>query len=138
MTDQRFVNPNGIQFSHDDIFNVVDDFYTRIQHDELLSVPFKSVHDWPEHIKRLTHFWWIRLGGKPYMFSDYNPIPKHFFAGFNAVFLERWLNLFHETHRQHLNDEQCALWKDLSEQMGQGLSLRNEMFRKHYEESQKT
>lgn len=133
MKEDKSVKPNGIVFSHDDIANVVDDFYTRVQLDPVLSVPFNSVHDWPEHVRRLTHFWWIRLGGKPYMFSDYNPVPKHYFAGFNAELLHRWLQLFHATLQHHLNNEQYELWKDLSTQMGQGLSLRNELFRREHE-----
>src|SRR5690606_3202739 len=102
---------NGVLFTHENIFNVVDDFYTRIQKDELLSVPFQSVHDWPEHIERLTHFWWIRFGGRIYLFSDYNPVLKHFFAGFNEELLARWLMLFHDTFKEHLNEEQQTLWK---------------------------
>lgn len=133
MKEDRAVKPNGITFTHDDIHKVVDEFYAHIQLDPQLSLAFKSVHDWPEHVRRLTHFWWIRLGGKPYMFSDYNPVPKHYFAGFNAELLQRWLQLFHITLQQHLNNEQYQLWKELSEQMGQGLSLRNELFRKQYE-----
>ncbi len=137
MNEDSVVKPNGITFTLKDITTVVDDFYGRVQRDPALSVPFQSVHDWPEHIRRLSHFWWIRLGGKPYMFSDYNPVPKHYFAGFNEELLKRWLELFHATLQQHLNSEQIALWKELSEQMGQGLSLRNEMFRKHHEGTSK-
>lgn len=127
------IEVGGVSFTHQDIFNVVDDFYTRIQADPLLQVPFRSVHDWPEHIERLTHFWWIRFGGKPYMFSEYNPVLKHFFAGFNPTFLKQWLFLFHETFKDHLTEDQAAFWTMLSQRMGQALSFKNDVFKQHYE-----
>lgn len=126
------LNVNGVTFAHADIFSVVDDFYTRIQKDPLLKVPFSSVHDWPEHIEKLTHFWWLRFGGRAYLFSEYNPVLKHFFAGFNDELLKRWLELFHETLKEHLNEDQCALWKNISERMGHALSQRNESLKAHY------
>lgn len=130
---EKTVSVNGVDFSHDDLFRVVDDFYTRIQNDPVLQVPFKSVGDWPEHIQKLTHFWWVRFGGKPYLFNEYNPVLKHFFAGFNEELLKRWLSIFHETLRTHLTSEQVALWKMISERMGEGLSMRNELFKREYE-----
>lgn len=131
-------NPNEkiqlgkVNFSHQDIFNVVDKFYTKIQLDPILKIPFSSVHDWPEHIQRLTHFWWIRFGGKPYMFSQYNPVAKHFFAGFNEDLLQRWLRIFHETLNSELQADQAQLWKTISESMGQALLQKNEIFREEY------
>lgn len=132
-TDEILVN--NVIFTHKDIFNVVNDFYTRVQTDSLLKVPFSSVHDWPEHIQRITHFWWIRFGGKPYLFAEYNPVLKHFYAGFNAEFLTRWLQLFHATLRSHLNQSQSDLWVLISERMGQALSMKNEYFREQYEQN---
>lgn len=131
--DEKALNLNGVNFARDDIFRVVDDFYTRIQHDPILKVPFASVGDWPEHIERLTHFWWVRFGGKPYLFNEYNPVLKHFFAGFNRELLTRWLSIFHETLQAHLTIEQAALWKLISERMGEGLFAKNERFKKEYE-----
>lgn len=125
---------NGIVFTYQDIYTVIDDFYSKVQNDSLLKEPFSSVHDWPEHILRLTQFWWIRFGGKPYMFSEYNPVLKHFHAGFNAERLERWLELFHETLKTKLTEEQAKLWMFISEKMGQGLYIRNEMLIKHHAE----
>lgn len=121
----------GVEFTHKDIKKVVETFYNKVAVDPVLKVPFQSVHDWPEHIERLTHFWWIRFGGKPYMFSYYNPVPKHYYAGFNQTLLSRWLMLFHEVLSTHLNKEQCRVWTSISERMGQTLSQKNELFRIH-------
>ncbi len=129
----KTVKLNGIEFTHDDIFRVVDNFYDRIQQDPALQVPFKSVEDWPEHIRNLTHFWWTRFGGQPYLFNFYNPVEKHFFAGFNQELLTRWLFLFSETLQTQLKPEQAALWTLISERMGEGLSIKNELYKKEYE-----
>lgn len=120
-------------FTHEDIRRVVDDFYGRVQNDPILQVPFSSVHDWPGHIKRLTHFWWIRFGGAPYLAGSYNPVLKHYVAGFNAEFLSRWLGLFHDTLKTHLTETQAVTWARVSESMGQALSVKNELFKKQCE-----
>ncbi len=131
------ITVNGIPFEHGKMFKVVDEFYTLIQSDSLLKVPFASVHDWPDHIERLTHFWWIRFGGKPYLpFVSYNPVEKHFFAGFNQEFLERWLLLFHQTIDKHLNQDQAELWKLISKRMGHALSMKNDFYSQAYNEQQ--
>lgn len=127
---------NKISFSHQDIFNVVDSFYFQIQQDPTLSIPFASVHDWPEHVDRLTHFWWIRFGGKPYLFSEYNPVPKHFFAGFNVELLTRWLEIFHHVLKEKLTDQQAHIWANIAVKMGQVLTTKNEFFRLAQEESE--
>jgi len=132
--DNETISVNGVQFAHRDIYVVVDDFYTRIQLDPVLQIPFQSVGDWPEHIQKLTHFWWTRFGGKPYLFNHYDPVTKHFFAGFNRELLERWLSIFHDTLRSHLNPSQAELWKLISERMGDALSMKNELFRREYEQ----
>ncbi len=131
--ESQCVTVRGVAFHHEDIRRVVETFYRRVEHDPVLKVPFRSVHDWPEHIERLTHFWWIKFGGKPYMFGHYNPVLKHYHAGFNEAFLARWLGLFHEVLREHLNPEQCELWTLISTQMGRGLAVKNEWYRQMVE-----
>lgn len=126
-TDQ--VNVTGIIFTHDDIRRVIDRFYRQVAEDPQLKIPFQSVHDWPEHTERLTLFWWIRFGGKPYMFSEFNPIQKHFYAGFNEALLKRWLELFHQSLKAELRPEQAEFWEGLSVRMGQSLNARNELLK---------
>ncbi|MBL7543607.1 MAG: group III truncated hemoglobin [Bdellovibrionaceae bacterium] len=128
---------NGVSFSNHDLYIVVEDFYTRIQQDPILHVPFLSVVDWPEHIQKITHFWWIRFGGPAYMFSEYNPVAKHFFAGFNPELLQRWLSLFHATLETHLSQKQASLWKNISTRMGDALTIKNELFKQTYETDSK-
>lgn len=122
-----FVVLNHIRFSHADIFKVIDLFYKKVAEDSVLQIPFASVRNWPEHIERLTHFWWTRFGGRPYLSITYNPVQKHFEAGFSKYFLDHWLGLFHTTLQQCLTVDQSELWKNISIRMGESLHFRNEM-----------
>lgn len=126
------IRVNNVTFTHGDISRVVDDFYTRVAKDPVLEVPFRSVHDWPVHIARMTHFWWIRFGGVPYLATSYNPVEKHFHAGFNDTFLERWLSLFRETVQADLREDQSEFWSLVTERMGHSLSIKNEYYRQEY------
>jgi len=68
------------RIGRDGIAAVVDVFYTRIQGHPSLAGPFGIVEDWPHHKEKLTHFWWVLLGGDPYMEVDYSVPMKHFQA----------------------------------------------------------
>ncbi len=127
---EETVSFNDVTFSFKDIYDVVDRFYTKVQHDELLKVPFSSVHDWPHHIDHLSHFWWVRLGGEAYIDARYNPPLKHFKAGFNEKLLARWLELFYETLKENLNSEQAHLWAITAQRMGQALNMKNEIIKR--------
>jgi hemoglobin len=120
---------NDVEFTHADIERVVQDFYSRVAQDPVLKVPFASVQDWPHHIARLTHFWWVKFGGAGYMFGQYDPVTKHFFAGFNAELLKHWLGLFEQTLKDNLKAEQAALWLLVANRMGHALTIKNEMFK---------
>lgn len=124
---------DGVSFMHKEIYSVVDQFYKKISKDDLLSVPFSSVGDWPYHIERMTNFWWMKFGGTPYMFSKYSPIPKHFHSGFNNEFLKRWLQLFEETLNEvGLVPEQIKVWRAMSHRIGEHLTKRNEIYGDEY------
>lgn len=126
------VSINGVILTHKDIFNVVDDFYARVQMDSALKIPFNSVQDWPHHIEHITHFWWTRFGGRSYLFNYYNPVPKHFFSGFNRELLSRWLSIFDSVLVDKLNADQRNIWKVISEKMGESLFFKNELFKREY------
>lgn len=128
----EFVEINSLKFTHGEIHRVVDKFYAKVALDPYLRAPFSVVDDWPHHIQRLTHFWWMRLGGKPYMSAQYNPIQKHFESGFSEEFLDIWLTLFKKILRENLAPEQAQLWGELTESMGVALNRNNELMKQHY------
>lgn len=117
---------DDISFCLGDITNVINDFYNNVAKDPLLSVPFSSVQDWPQHIGNLTHFWWIKFGGARYSDASYNPPMKHFAAGYSQEFLTRWLELFKNSLDKNLNPNQIDVWFGMSQRMGQFLLQRNE------------
>ncbi len=116
----------GVNFSLKDVSNVIGSFYKIVSNDEVLSVPFSSVKDWPSHIENLTHFWWIKFGGARYSDATYNPPLKHFQAGFNKDFLDRWLKLFKTALDSNLTAEQADVWEELSISMGKFLLNMND------------
>lgn len=123
------IEVNSCRFTFDDISKVVSRFYQKVEKDALLQKPFSSVTEWPHHIERLTHFWWVRLGGKRYLDATYNPVVKHFEAGFNQVFLARWLDLFRETLQETLKPEQCEIWFFIASRMGEALSAKDHYYK---------
>ncbi len=135
-SSNKFPNNNDVikikeyEFPFAQVSAVVFQFYQMVTIDELLKQPFSSVEDWPHHIENLTHFWWCRLGGYPYMQTTYNPVEKHFQAGFNQVFLKRWLELFREVLQNNLSLEQAEIWASLAERMGTALSVNHENYAK--------
>jgi hemoglobin len=130
--DER-VTLNGVAFSHREIALVVDGFYSKVANDPVLQAPFRSVRNWPEHIERMTHFWWTKFGGRPYLAYQYDPVTRHFAAGFNLALLSRWLTLFHHTLGERLRPDQYELWAVIAERMGQGLAYKNELYGRDHE-----
>lgn len=130
--NERFLEVNSVKFTFDDIHQVVETFYRKVAVDKHLRGPFSVVDDWPHHIERLTHFWWIRFGGRAYMDVMYNPVQKHFETGFNEEFLDVWLTLFKSVLKEKLTPEQAELWSMFAEGMGQALNRNNELMKQHY------
>jgi hemoglobin len=118
-----------VSFTHAEIAQVVNDFYTNVATDPLLQKPFSTVKDWPHHIERMTHFWWIKFGGTPYLPGFYDPVSKHYLAGFNSEFLARWLDLFERSLKKNLHSQQAQLWLIIASRIGEALTFKNEMYR---------
>jgi len=135
--DSETIEVHSVSFTFANINEVISDFYQKVAVDPMLKVPFHTVTDWPHHVERLTHFWWIRFGGDPYMQVSYNPPEKHFQAGFNKEFLTKWLALFQETLDSRLNENQAKLWGNIAERMGESLSIRNDLIKQVVESSRR-
>lgn len=107
------------------IYHVVDHFYSQIQRHPTLAGPFGHVEDWPRHKERLTYFWWVVLGGARTRQEQYDPVPKHFDAGFSPELLADWLALFRATVEQHVPAPLAAAWLEAAGKIGGGLVLAN-------------
>ncbi|WP_026898788.1 group III truncated hemoglobin [Daejeonella oryzae] len=91
-----------MQTKHDirgieDIKLMVDEFYAKVQKDELLAPIFNfrlSTH-WTPHLEKMYTFWNAALFGvKGY---NGNPFMKHATMEINEEHFKHWLNLFNET-----------------------------------------
>lgn len=107
----------------DTIRRVVDDFYDRVQAHPTLSEPFRRVEDWPEHKARLTHFWWISLGGERYRDDQYRVAPAHMPLGITEELVDDWLRLFAATLDDHLSPALARAWLDRAEHMGRSIRM---------------
>ncbi|EAR22120.1 group III truncated hemoglobin [Nitrococcus mobilis] len=105
------------------IHSVVDDFYNRIQRHPTLAEPFERVQDWPEHKARLSHFWWISLGGERYRDDRYRVAATHLPIGINDALVDDWLVLFHATLEDHLEPDLAAHWYRRAEHMGRSIRM---------------
>lgn len=129
------ITPKSISIAQligkDQIDQVVDDFYNRARNHPSLAQPFSIVHDWPGHKEKIAQFWWVVLGGIPKASYKYDPVRKHFSAGFNATLLSDWKYLFKTVLQDHLNPELSDKWYSRVEIIGDNLLIQDQ--RLHHE-----
>lgn len=113
------------QLGWETIHRVVDRFYRQIQTHPTLAGPFSNVENWPHHKERLTYFWWVVLGGARTRQEFYDPVGKHFNAGFTPDLLADWMTLFRTTVEQHAPAPLAAAWTEAAGKIGDGLVLAN-------------
>lgn len=81
----------------EDIKILVDNFYNKVNSDELLCPVFNdfSKVDWDKHLPIMYRFWGtLLLGEKSYSGS---PFPKHISLPVGKIHFERWVKLFIQT-----------------------------------------
>lgn len=102
---------------------VVDVFYARVREDDLLGPIFESaVHDWPEHLVKLTNFWArVMLGATDYAGNPMIAHAKHSDRIMPAHF-ERWLVLWSEVTDSVLPIALARPLQERAAQMARGLS----------------
>lgn len=78
----------------EDIKQLVDTFYDKVNNDEVLSPIFNEVAgiDWTHHLPKMYQFWGTQLIGT----MDYQgqPFPPHMKLNLSADHFNRWLQLF--------------------------------------------
>lgn len=110
---------------HEKVMSVVSEFYDLIQTHPTLAKPFSIVKHWDEHKVKIGEFWWTVLGGKPSQSFKYDPVNKHFDAGFTDELLKDWKLLFKEVLDRHLDGKLSSQWFDRVELIGSNLSIQN-------------
>ncbi|MDY8138237.1 group III truncated hemoglobin [Aquimarina sp. 2201CG5-10] len=97
--------------SREDIHKLVSLFYAKIRKDKMLGYIFNNmIHNWDEHIERLTDFWETNLlfvakfKGNP--IAVHQKVDKTFNGTITQEHFGNWLNLWFETIDQlHLGEK---------------------------------
>ncbi len=115
----------------DDIKFLVDTFYSKVKHNELLGPIFDNVigTHWSTHLDKMYRFWQtilldeVAYSGSPFMAHVKLPIHKEHF--------ENWLSLWKETLAEHFSGPKAtdALWR--AERMGEMFQYKLDHMRKN-------
>jgi len=91
----------------DDIVLFVNEFYYKVQLDNLIGPIFNGViKDWTPHLERMYQFWNAALFSVPGFKG--NPFAKHAPLPINQEHFNRWLVLFEETIDAHFEGEMAT------------------------------
>lgn len=94
----------------EDIVLFVNNFYTRVQEDELIGPVFNGViSNWQPHLDRMYSFWNAVLFGVPGFKG--NPFARHAPLAIETRHFDRWLSLFNQTIDAHFSGEIAELTK---------------------------
>lgn len=79
-----------------DIIEFVNDFYGKVQHDDLIGPIFNgAIEEWIPHLKKMYAFWNAVLFGVPGFTG--NPFARHAPLAIEQLHFDRWLLLFNQT-----------------------------------------
>ena len=94
--------------SREEIKQMVDSFYSKVNEDELLSPVFNEFAgvDWESHLPKMYDFWTTILLGE--MTYKGNPFLKHIPLPIDKQHFDRWIKLFLETIDEHFKGEVAA------------------------------
>ena len=116
----------------DDIKLFVNDFYTKVQTDELLAPIFAlriANGKWDVHLNRMYVFWnTILFAQQGY---SGNPFAKHLGLPLKKEHFTRWVSLFQATIDVHFEGEKANEAKWRAAQMGLLFSSKMEYFNKN-------
>ena len=103
---------------------LVDRFYAKVRTDSVLGPVFNAaVHDWPEHLERLSGFWSsVMLTTGRY---KGNPMAVHMKqkSVIEPSMFGRWLELWRETARETLDERGATAVTAKAERIAESLQL---------------
>ncbi len=102
------------QIGRDQVAVVVHDFYGRLQAEDMMRLFFVGMGDFTEHEALIADFWWTAMGGKLGQPRAFDILARHRALGVTAEALQRWLQLFEATLREHLPPELAQRWLQLA------------------------
>lgn len=100
----------------------VERFYDKVRRDPLLGPVFEAVvHDWPEHLAKLTDFWSsVVLATGRY---HGRPMPAHMKLPLEPRMFDRWLFLWGETADELFAPDLALVLREKAGRIGKSLSL---------------
>lgn len=119
------ISQSGSEFVTDEQLSLlVDRFYAKVRQDEVLGPVFNAaVHDWDEHLEKLSAFWSsVMLTSGRY---KGNPMAAHLkhAATIRPAMFDRWLQLWRETADETLNEAGAAGVVAKAERIAESLQL---------------
>lgn len=100
----------------DDIILFVDEFYAKVQNDDLIGPIFNNtINDWKPHLDKMYTFWNAALFGIPGFKG--NPFSKHAPLPISKPHFDRWLLLFRETIDANFKGKMATNTKNRAELM---------------------
>lgn len=116
--------------SLDDVRQLVDTFYGKVQQDEMLAPIFNSrIQDrWPEHLEKMYRFWQTLLLEEHTYFGA--PFPPHAKLPVEHLHFEKWLTLFQDTVNELFTGEKAEEAKWRGNKMAQMFEWKIEQYRK--------
>jgi len=96
-------------------------FYDRARRDALIGMKFDGVHNWEDHIARITTFW----SSVALQTGEYHgqPLPRHVPLGLQGEHFRRWLALFEETAREVCSPAGAALVIEKARRIAQSMEI---------------
>lgn len=115
--------------SLDDVRQLVDTFYGKVQQDEMLAPIFNSrIQDrWPEHLEKMYRFWQTLLLEEHTYFGA--PFPPHAKLPVEHLHFEKWLTLFQDTVNELFTGEKSEEAKWRGNKMAQMFEWKIEQYR---------
>ncbi len=113
-----------LQLDDDGLRILVDRFYDRVRADTELGPIFNdAIHDWPEHLDKLTAFWSsVMLTSGRYKGQ---PVPAHVKhkSRITPALFDRWLALWARTTNELMAPDAAAALQDRANRIAQSLQL---------------
>ncbi|EQB14700.1 hypothetical protein L288_00680 [Sphingobium quisquiliarum P25] len=116
---------NGVSHIREsDLGPLVDAFYARVRGDAALGPIFNdAIHDWPDHLKKLTAFWSsVMLASGRYKGQPVAAHMKHK-ARITPELFDRWLLLWKETTDDLMTPKAAAALQAKAAQIAESLQL---------------
>ena len=123
--------------NREDLSLLVHRFYSKIRADKEIGFYFNDIiHDWDEHLEKLTDFWEMNLfGGKMYKgdpLKAHVNVESHFSGKINSNEFGIWLNYWAQTLDELFEGENVDILKRRARKMGTLIYM--EMFKSRTKE----